>query len=135
MDSKNAEIVIRPAELVDKSFIMSSWLKGNYYKNPYFVNMEQDLYFKEYAKHIESILFTPGVMIDIACDKEDPSWIVGYMIYRGPVLYWIFVKNDFRNKGIATLLAKDKNITTTTALTKSGQAIGKSKGVIFNPFA
>lgn len=135
MDCENVKIVIRPAELNDKSFIMATWLRGNYYGNPFFNFMPPDLYYKLYAILITDILFSDETRIDIACGENAPEWIVGFIVYTGPILHWAYVKVDYRNRGIANMLCKEKGITTSSSTTKSGQAIIRKKGLIFNPLS
>jgi GNAT superfamily N-acetyltransferase len=132
--SEFTKIVIRDAVAEDKNFILSTWLKGNYYGSLYFRQVPEAIYYKEYADHILRILFTPGVQISVACDETNPSWIVGFCAWKDDVLYWIFVKRDFRERGIATLLVEGKQIKTVKAVTKVGRAIAERKGLIFNPF-
>lgn len=126
-------IVIRPAEIGDKNFILSTWLQGNYYGNSYFRQMPQDLYFKEYGARVTSILCSPETTVAIACDEAHPEWIVGFSICQKNDLFWIYVKRDFRQKGIATLLLKDKQIAAVKATTQIGRMISERKGLIFNP--
>lgn len=133
MDSDNLKVVIRPGEPNDKSFIMSSWLKGNYYGNSYFGLMPPGLYYKHYADYITEILIHPESRIDVACDEKSPSWVVGFIVYSGPTLYWAYTKVDYRGKGIARLLTKNKSFSVVTSTTKCGQAIIKKMGLIFNP--
>lgn len=133
MDSESVKIIIRAASPNDKSFIMASWLKGNYYNHPYFGLMPADIYFKEYASHISGIFSDENTRIDIACDSNQPNWIVGFIVFTGSAVHWIYTKKDYRNKGIARLLSKDKAFTQSTSVTKPGQAIMKKMGLIFNP--
>lgn len=126
-------IAIRSPEAKDKNLIMATWLKGNYYGSPLFGLMPQALYFEEYAKFIYQILNTPGVEIRIACDQGNPHWVVGFAVFRGPDLYWVYVKRDFRRRGIAALLLKDKGIKNVKSLTRIGRTIAEQKRLIFNP--
>lgn len=134
MDESGAKIIVRPATGDDKNFILSTWLKGNYYGNSYFSQIPQDLYFKEYAKHILEILSAPEVRADVACDELTPGWIVGFCVYKRQTLYWVHVKKDYRAKGIATLLLKGKQIEVTKGTSRVGRAITEAKRFIFNPF-
>ena len=125
-------IVVRPALKTHENFILSTWLKGNYY-GTHFRSMPQNLYYKEYIGHLWKIILMPGIKINVACDEQNPSWVVGFSVFKDEILYWIHVKKDYRNKGLATHLLKDAKITTVKALTKVGRAIAESKGLIFNP--
>jgi len=127
-------IVIRDPMPADKNLIMSTWLKGNYYGNSYFWYIPQDLYFQEYAKVISNILFDPKVKVIVACDEQNPSWLVGYAVIKNEALYWIYVKRDYREKGIAKLLLNNVEIKVVKSVTKIGKPIAEKKKLIFNPF-
>lgn len=129
-----AQIVIRKPCPNDKDFILSAWLKGNYYGNSYFRQIPPDIYYREYADEIMRILNQPGVEIDIACDESYTQWIVGFSVTQNENLYWIHVKRDFRCRGVGKLLLANRIISTVKSTTKVGHAIAQNKGLIFNPF-
>lgn len=128
------KVVLRQPNPDDKNFIMATWLKGQYYGSPYFQQVPEDVYFREYAHKISDILFTKGVRLNVACDQADPSWIVGFSVFKDQSIYWVHVKKDFRGKGIGTLLLEGGPFTAIKALTKVGREIARKKGLIFNPF-
>lgn len=125
------KLVIRKAEKTDEAFIYSTWLRGLYYGNPWFREIDQETFFSKYHGVIENVLSKASV--DVACLEEDPDTVLGYVVYRGPILDWVFVKKSFRKFGIARKLAP-KNITTVSHLTKIGKA-AKSDEWKFDPFA
>jgi hypothetical protein len=68
--------------------------------------------------------------IHIACLEDDPDTILGYSIIKNgpesfrPTLLFVYVKDEFRNKKIGTLLTKNKFISVEqSTMTKVGQAI------------
>lgn len=130
---ETSKVVIRPTNVFDRNFVLSTWLKGQYYGSSYFRDIPQDLYFEKYANHIHQILWDPEVKVTVACDERFPIWIVGFAVFKGDSLYWIHVKRDYRNQGIASLLLTGQSITIVRALTKTGRLIAHSKGLIFNP--
>lgn len=132
MDS--AQVMIRPFLETDRNFILSTWLKGQRFGNFYFNEVPQDIYYKEYAAIITRTMALPGVEIIVACDRADPSWVWGFAVVRGPALYWVYVKGDYREKGIAKLLLAGREIKTVRAYTRIGRAIAAKHGLIFNPF-
>ncbi len=127
------QVITRATEPEDKNFILSTWLNGNRYGNPYFKRMDSAEYYKAYSEHIISVLTSPGTQINIACDSANPSWIVGFAVFRDETLYWVHIKEDFRRNGVATLLLKDAPITTVKGLTKLGWSILQKKGLIYDP--
>lgn len=129
------KVVLRPYnDVMDRNFIISTWLKGQRFGNYHYSDVPQDIYFKEYGAVIECIMNIPGLEIKIACDELRPDWIGGFAVMKDDVLYWIYTRSDFRNRGIAKLLVSDRKIKTVQALTRIGRSIAISHGLIFNPF-
>jgi hypothetical protein len=118
----------------DMNFIYSTWLKGLRYGNDWFSFITKEAYFTFYHRIIELILNKPHVIIQIACLKEDPDVILGYSVYEGFVLHWVFVKSAWRKIGIAKdLVPEFKSVSHITAIAKS-ILITKFPQVEFNPF-
>lgn len=125
----------------DKNFIFATMLKGLYYGNEWFREIEKDTFMKHYHKIIETLLNYPGVTITVACLKEDKDVILGYSVSHWlqtssttglNVLDFVFVKDRWRRIGIAkTLVPKDYEAV--SHLTKQGKAL-KPKNIPFNPF-
>lgn len=134
------KVIVRPAIEKDKNFIMKSWLENQYYSSPaYFQLMPKDAYFAAFSCVIKCILFTPGVQINVATDEKDPLWNGGFCVFKDDEVYWIYVKKDFRGKGIGRLLAPKtitsaKALTNFRSLTKTGQSLVKKLGLIVSPF-
>lgn len=127
------KVVIRPPQESDKGFIMQRWLMGQYYGCSYFEHIQADLYYKYYTRVIKDILSNPEVKATVACDEQNPEWILGFAIFDDSI-YWVHVKRDFRQRGIAKLLLKDHDFKVVKSTTRIGHAITKHKGLIFNPF-
>jgi hypothetical protein len=129
-----AKIIIRPCNTDDKNLIYSDWLKGQYWGSEYFGKMDQDQYFFEYAKHITNLICKPGTMIDCAVLEDQPNFVVGFIVYNDQKLHWAYVKKAYRKQGLLNLLLKNMDFTEFSGHTKAGLAIGKKKGLQFNPF-
>lgn len=125
-------IEIRDAVVGDEAFIFASWLRGLYYGDSWFSNIEKDHFMFNYHKVIESLL--SQATIKIACLKEDKNIIIGYAVYREDILDWAFVKKDWRKIGIAKALVPD-NIKVATHATKVGLELMKKKKFEFKPFS
>ncbi len=128
------KIIIRPAVKADKDFVMSTWLKGNYWGCPYFKLMEQDTYFKEYAKNIQRLLDKPGTGVDVAVLEGAEDTVIGYITYNDQALYWAYTKRDFRKQGVLNILMKNMDFTSHAGLTPVGSSIARRKNLTFNPF-
>lgn len=127
-------IMVRDMVPEDKNFIFSTWLRGLRYGNDFFELIESGAYYTHCHSAIEKTLANPGVVVKVACLKEDPNVVLGYSVYSGATLAWVQVKAAWRHIGIARSLVPD-NILTVTNITKIGAAILKTRPhVRFNPF-
>lgn len=116
----------------DLRFIYSTWLKGLYNGNDWFGRIRQERFFKVYHGVIESVLKRPDISVQVACQKADPSVILGYAVTEGPRLHWIYLKADWRGYGLARqLVPADVNVC--THLTRQGITL-KPKNWEFDPF-
>ena len=141
MDKRDL-IILREMQKTDEPFIYRSVLMGTYHGNKsksagsvdFFSAIEQDTFMNLYHKHVESILSRPGVIVLIACLKDDPDVILGFSIVDGTTLHFVFVKPAWRKIGLANDLVP-KNISTVTGFTRVGDIIRRRKGLVFNPWA
>lgn len=113
----------------DVAFIYSTWRNGLYYG---LLNREDlppaNEFFSLQTEKIRNML--PFCKVRIACIKDAPEVILGYAVFTGDLhLEWIFVKLQFRAKGIGNFLTV-KTKTVSSELTKSGAAIVKKKNLI-----
>jgi hypothetical protein len=133
--TKTDLIAIRPGVLGDKNFILATWLRGLRYGNDWFEAIDPDFYFKHYNAVLEHILTRPDAAIMVACLKDDPEVILGYSVFSGTRLDWVFVKKNWRAIGIAKSLIPP-NIEVVSHLTRTGVSLlRKSPSVKFNPFS
>lgn len=128
-----AKVIVREVKPEDKDLVMKTWLMGNYWGNWHFNQMDQDEYYKLYKAHIIGIFLTPETKVDVAVLSEIPDMVLGYIVYRGPIIFWAFTKPDYRGKGILNLLLENKNITIAAGITKPGAPIARKKGFLINP--
>ena len=143
MVSQKDLISIRDYNSTDRNFILATWLRGMYYGDTMFSHIPKNIFMENYHRILERFLLAPGVIIKIACLKDEPEVILGYSVSRKlqhgeadvVVLDWMFVKSAWRKIGIGKLLIPNR-VNACTHLTKVGLAILKTKlpNVIFNPF-
>jgi hypothetical protein len=88
---------------------------------------------EHYHKVINYLIDKKTINIRVACLKDDPTVILGYAIFEGDTLHWVFIKKSWRNIGLAKDLVP-KDIKIVTHLTSVGLSISKRKGFEFNPF-
>lgn len=133
-NSEGISVVLRDfVPETDRNFVLATWINGQRYGNPYFKSIEQEAYFKHFGAHIRKIVDDGRNTIGIACSQSDPRWIAGFCVSRGPELYWIHVRDGFRNRGIAKLMLP-QGIRIVKSLTKIGSSIAKRKGFPFDPY-
>lgn len=134
MTSKNGLFFIRDAVEGDYTFIYATFLRGLYYGDESFKRVDKDLFMENYHYILDHMLHIEGINIKMCVLSEDPEVILGYAVYKGPRLDWVFVKKAWRKIGIAKSLVPS-DITTVSHLTTVGEAILKTRPTIkFNPF-
>jgi GNAT superfamily N-acetyltransferase len=118
----------------DIPFIFASWLKGLRFGNDWYGLIDSKVYFKVYHEFIEMLLAKPDVTVKVACMKDTPDVILGYAVYSGSRLDWVYVKDRWRGLGVAKDLIPN-NITSVSHVTDTGRSIlKKHSDIIFNPF-
>lgn len=128
---------IRDALPEDKNFILATFLRGLYYGDSWFSLIPKAIFMSNYKKVAEHLVSNPNINIKVACLKEDSSVILGYSILSQDfsTIHWVYVKNAWRNRGIAKAILP-RLPTTVTHLSLLGKTLlPRFKDCIFNPFA
>lgn len=97
-------IKIRPFNSeTDSGFIIDSMPKELYKEQ--FPNAKR--YKKSWfeAKHAEMLGLITNSQINIACDSDNPDFLLGYSINHSNVVSFLYVKETYRKQGIAKMLA------------------------------
>ncbi len=101
----------RPYLLEDIPFIQNSW--GNSYYPGVNGNtlLTPDEFHKRHRPIRDQILHRPNIAIIVCCAHDDPNLIIGYSIVEKPdcpglILHYVYVKQAFKNEGIAKHLLK-----------------------------
>ncbi len=108
----------------DSAFLFSTWRNNLWYDEDRDAKQSQ-AFFSSATKAIKRLLDTPTVKINIACSSNDSDHIVGYSLFTGTNLEFVYVKIEYRGKGIATLLTKGFQ-TVSEPPTKIGRSIALS---------
>lgn len=125
-------ITVRPANKDDKAFIYATWLRGLYYGNPWFTMIHKKSYMDSYHNILDQLFKKPGLVVNVACLKDDQELILGYSATEQDILHWVFVKQAWRRFGIAKqLIPKDTKVI--THVTTMSEKI-RPKNWIFDPF-
>lgn len=135
--NKLSELVhYRDGKPDDENMILATWVQGLYHSNqnePWFASVPQYIFNEEYRKIIKQLLAKPGIEKRIACLNEDEDVVLGYAIFEGDTLHWVYVKSSWRRLGIARNITP-KKIKWYTHLTPIGRSIAQTNQFIFNPF-
>lgn len=116
----------------DQTFIYDTWLKGLRYGNRWFGAIDHQAFFKTYYQVLETLFNRPNIGIKVACLVEDSDVIIGYCVFEGDAIHWVFVRPDWRGIGLSKDLIP-AGIKTATHLTEVGFHI-MPPDVKFNPF-
>lgn len=129
--------MLRTGKNEDLPFIYSTWLRNLYYSNEMFNKIEKRTYYAAYSKIMENIIALPQIVVTICCLDDAPDVIVGYIITRGPVLHYAYVKNAWRRASVFNKLVSslEEPIKSVSHITKAGDAIRIKRGWDYNPFA
>lgn len=96
------QVVLRayhPAD--DEAFIYDTWTKGAWVAS----GKQNDVKRKWFADKIKEIKKAlERDKIYVACLKDDPYVIVGYIVIYNGNMEWIYTKRDYRNQGVDALL-------------------------------
>lgn len=120
----------------DESFIYATMLRGVYYGNEFYKQIDKKSFFDNYAKVVKALLAKPTVVVVVACLSDDVNTIVGYSILEPGygIIHWAFVKEMWRSKRIAAGMIENLQINIVTHLTKLGNNIRIKKNWKFDPF-
>lgn len=97
-----AEYTIRKAIGSDLPFIFDTFLKSYKMSSVIGKACRNGIFFDNYRLILDQILDESNILV--ACHQDEPTVIFGYLISDGSILHYVFVKEAFRNLGIATAL-------------------------------
>lgn len=132
------KIISYKASAMPKSYwnmVLSKWLRSLRFGCDYMRIIDKDIYFKGYQIYIEQIFKRPEATIRLAVLSDDEDVVLGWAVYEGPRLHYIYVNRDFRKAGIGTALYS-KDTEEISHVTTIGMSIWASKKphLKFNPF-
>jgi hypothetical protein len=130
------DVRIRDLKSTDLNFIYSTWLRGVFYGNDFFNQVDKEAFFDNYPAVLHKIIADKETVVKIACLEDDDDVILGYIVGNPETkaLHYAFVKDAWRKNRIATKLLSNANIRLVTHLTKIGDVIRKKMEWKFNPW-
>lgn len=94
----------------DQHFVYASWSTGVFFSRAKNLKgKKKQAYFKALYEHLAPFMEQPG-SITIACLAQAPNTILGFMVRDQYTLHWVYVKMDYRNQRIATLMVNSAPI-------------------------
>jgi hypothetical protein len=129
-ESISSRVSLRLITADDLPFIYATWLKGLRYGNATYKQIDKTVYYTKYQVVIKALLGSSNVIV--ACLTSDPETIVGYSVSNGDTLHWVYVKESWRQLGVATLVVPN-SVHKVSHLTDIG-AKAMKKRYIFDPF-
>lgn len=97
-------VIIREAKAgSDHAFLFSTWRDSIWFAEKR-DRQDSDAFYRQASKDIAQILRTAQVRI--ACLESDPDLFLGWAVLTDRRLEFVYVKIDYRRKGIAKLLTK-----------------------------
>lgn|SRR4051812_2554624 len=86
----------------DAPYIYSTWSKYSWYSPKAPLRVKKRNFFRQKIGEIRELL--DKSIVHIACMKDDPDFIVGYIVVYEGKMEWSCIKKSYRNQGIEGLL-------------------------------
>lgn len=116
------QIIVREGRETDHSFIYTTWIKGLYSDSGWWRSIQKNVFTSFYSLVIKKMLHNPDVSVRVSCLADDPDIILGYSVSEGNRLHFVFIKPDWRGKGLGILKSLiPKAINEVTSMTKAGK--------------
>lgn len=128
---------IRPMDEGDFNFVINSWLKTYKYSGP-FKRVADRIYFDHYEPKVKTLIKKSDVYI--ACLKEDPAVIIGYLAIErkgSDIIHFCLVKDLWQKMGVAKYLletAEPSRHASYTHWTDPMNSLSNKVTYTFNPF-
>lgn len=117
------------------NMILSKWMRSLRFGCDFFRLVDKDIYFAGYQKFIESLFERPQTVVRLAVLSDDEDVVLGWSVYEGDKLHYVYVNRDMRNNGIGKNLIPS-NTKEISHVTIAGMSVWASKypNFKFNPF-
>lgn len=117
-----------------KNLVLANFMNSLRYGNDLFKLCEKEPYYKAYTIFIENLFQRPDLQVRIALLDEDTA--LGWCLYQGSTVHYVWVKKDQRRQGIGQSLLP-KQFSTVSHITKRWLGIWANHypDVRYNPFS
>lgn len=133
-------VSLRPATAGDLGLVYSSWMRSYWDAKPAsLAGVPRELYFSDAGHHgvIDRLLRRPDAILSVACDTKDHDEIYGWACWSARALHYVYVKELWRRKGVASaLVAKGPSLPVshvTVAYLKAFTSI--ERPIVHDPYA
>jgi GNAT superfamily N-acetyltransferase len=100
-------VAFRPATEVEMPFVFSTWLKN--FKESAQPHQGIQGYYTGQHRLIE-LLAARGASLVLACNREAPEQLLGWVCCEGNTVHYLYVKQVFRRLGIGRKLLSEAGI-------------------------
>lgn len=130
---------IRRAQGSDLNFIYATWLNSFRDDSSVGKSVRKSIFYFEYEKVLDELLARPHAIALVAVKPDEPNVIFGYLVFEDRTLHYVFVKEDFRNFGIAknlfqVALGGEGGVTFTHKTNHVRALIDRTPELTYNPF-
>lgn len=133
-----APIDLRLATPADMPFFYSATLQTYLYGSPHHRTIPAKVYFTEHARLLKKTVERPDAELLLAVLKEDPSVILGFLLWEPDIMHFTYVKRGFRQMGIARQLWTKADLISHYQISHKtydfNKIINKKNGIIYNPY-
>ena len=110
---------------IDAPFVFASWRNSIWFDKERNESVASE-FFRLANREMKNLIAQPNCKIKIACAKDDSTFIIGYSVMCDETIEWVYVKEKYRNKKIASLLVAGFN-TVAEPSTIIGESIVRNK--------
>ena len=126
-------IEVRAAENHELNFVMHSWLRSLRSFEPFYRQMTNEIFYSEHGKKIDNAI-NRGYCL-VVCPRDHPAIIAGYIVWQNKgdntLCHYIYIKNEYRKMGIASLLLETIKTDRKIVATSRGTAF---RDLPYNPY-
>lgn len=120
-------------------FVYATWLKSFHHSSPIAKRIRSQIFYSYHQETLTEILERDATKIYLAVAHDDDNVILGYLVTENDNIHFVYVKRDFRNFGVAKILAeafgKDLNTVQFSHWTHDTDWIcSKYPEMIYNPY-
>lgn len=128
-------IEARKATDDDLRFVRDSWFES-YRRGGFAPEIGFDLFAPGQRNLIAAALKDPFTKVRVAFPLHEPTEILGWVCWHDETVHFVYVKNGYRNMGVATgLLDLHKSAKFYSHQTRAGVQLAKKRQLRFNPYA